>query len=640
MTDGPGGVGPGAVVPDGELADDEWHRLHPATPLLRGGLLLIAIGGFLFAQFRERLLDFVIGVADGRGQRGGGGRDRDPVDWLINSGYVPLALGALVLLVLIVILLFWLSWRMHTYRVTAELVEVRSGVLFRTHRKARLDRIQGVDISRPVLARLLGAAKFEVQVAGDDANVKLDYLRSRDADELRLEILRLASGVQAAKRATGAAGGGVGGAAAGAAGAGAASGVAGAPGAPATASARLSGFVDDRVQDFLAPELDPNAAPPQSVVEMSAKRLIGSTIVSDATLWLLVLIAGSIVTVALSGEFWILFTAVPLVLGFGSYQVRKVIKFLRYTIASTEHGIRVGYGVLATANETIPPGRIHSISVNQSLIWRPFGWWHIRINRAARSGHGGNGDGQQQQNAIVLPVGSRDDALRVLHLLLPGHDADELLPVLASGFGRDRGAGDFTTSPRRAAVLRWFSWRRNGFGYLSDAVLLRRGAIWRELVVVPFARVQSVAASQGPLTRALRLGVVDVHTVQGPISARLGALDVRDAESLFAHVAASVVTAAAGDTSHRWGVAAATGAPPLVIDRVAAVADPAHPDARGVASPPSSTASSPATPSQFRTEAGAIQDAAADSGGNSPEQASDPESRDSGADEDEREERA
>ncbi|TPW74216.1 PH domain-containing protein [Schumannella soli] len=548
-------------MPDGELADDEWHRLHPATPLLRGGLLLIAVGGFLFAQFRERLLDFVIGIADGRGQRGGGpGRDGDPLDWLIRSGYVPLALGALVLLVLVVILLFWLSWRMHTYRVTAELVEVRSGVLFRTHRKARLDRIQGVDIARPVLARLLGAAKFEVQVAGDDANVKLDYLRSRDADELRLEILRLASGVQAAKRAS--AGGSAGGAGGG--------GAAGIPGAPATASARLSGFVDDRVQEFLAPELDPNAAPPQSVVEMSAKRLVGSTIASDATLWLLLLIAGSIVTVALSGEFWILFTAVPLVLGFGSYQVRKVIKFLRYTIASTEHGIRVGYGVLATANETIPPGRIHSISVNQSLIWRPFGWWHIRINRAARSGHGGNGNQQQQQNAIVLPVGSRDDALRVLHLLLPGHDADELLPVLASGFGRDRGAGDFTTSPRRAAVLRWFSWRRNGFGYLSDAVLLRRGAIWRELVIVPFARVQSVAASQGPLTRALRLGVVDVHTVQGPISARLGALDVRDAEALFAHVAASVVTAAAGDTTHRWGVAAAAGAPPLVIDRAGA----------------------------------------------------------------------
>ncbi|TPW71631.1 PH domain-containing protein [Schumannella sp. 10F1B-5-1] len=541
---------PAEPVPDGELADDEWHRLHPATPLLRGGIALIAIIGFLIAQFRERAIDFVIANTSGRG---GGRGPEDPLDWLLSSGLLPAVLGGAVLVIALVVVLFWLSWRMHTYRVTPELVEVRSGVLFRTHRKARLDRIQGINISRPVIARIFGAAKFEVQVAGDDANVKLDYLRSADADRLRLEVLQLASGAQAVKRAKAAGGargeGGPAGAAAGGGGAAAATGVSGA----STASAKLSGFVDDRVQEFLAPELDPNAAPPESVVEMHAGRLVGSTVVNDSTIWLLVLIAGSVVAVVLSGEPWILFTTIPLILAFGSFQIRKVTKFLRYTIASTEHGIRVGYGVLSTSNETIPPGRIHSISVNQPLLWRPFGWWHIRINRASRSGYGGNGDAQQQQNAVVLPVGSQDDALRVLELLLPGHDPAELRPVVESGFARDRGSSEYTVSPRRAAVLRWFSWRRNGFAMLGDAVLLRRGAIWRELVIVPFARMQSVSLSQGPLNRSLSLSVVNVHTVQGPISARLGALDVRDAEGLFRQLAVSGVAAAAGDLTHRWG---------------------------------------------------------------------------------------
>jgi putative membrane protein len=101
-------------------------------------------------------------------------------------------------------------------------------------------------------------------------------------------------------------------------------------------------------------------------------------------------------------------------------------------------------------------------------------------------------------------------------------------------------------------VLRWFSWRRNGFALFPGAVLLRRGAIWRELAIVPTPRVQSVAIEQGPLYRALRLAHVHVHTVAGPISPRIGALDAQDAEGLFRDAAVAVVAAAGTDTSHRW----------------------------------------------------------------------------------------
>ena len=34
------------------LADGEWHRLHPASPLLRGGLVFIAVLGFIIANLR------------------------------------------------------------------------------------------------------------------------------------------------------------------------------------------------------------------------------------------------------------------------------------------------------------------------------------------------------------------------------------------------------------------------------------------------------------------------------------------------------------------------------------------------------------------------------------------------------------
>jgi putative membrane protein len=95
---------------------------------------------------------------------------------------------------------FWLSWRFHTFRITGDDVEVRSGILFRTHRRAPLDRVQGVNLTRPMVARLLGAAKLEVVGAGLDSNVKLEYLSTANAEAVRADILRLASGRQLARR--------------------------------------------------------------------------------------------------------------------------------------------------------------------------------------------------------------------------------------------------------------------------------------------------------------------------------------------------------------------------------------------------------------------------------------------------------
>ncbi|HJX88788.1 MAG TPA: PH domain-containing protein, partial [Gemmatimonadales bacterium] len=170
------------------LTDGQWHRLHPASPLLKGGLALIAILGVLLANFRERLVDsFVPGLP---GQR-------DPIDYIIDRGLLGYASAGVGVLLLVLIAGFYASWRMHAFRITEEVVEVRSGILFRTNRKARLDRIQGINIVRPFFARLFGAAKLEISQAGHDANVELSYLASGSADGLRREILRLASGAGA-----------------------------------------------------------------------------------------------------------------------------------------------------------------------------------------------------------------------------------------------------------------------------------------------------------------------------------------------------------------------------------------------------------------------------------------------------------
>jgi putative membrane protein len=505
------------------LADGDWHRLHPATPLLRGGLGFVAIVGIVIANLRERLVEWFLpglvcppdAVECGEG---------DPFEYLLENGLAVVAALVVLGVLLLCIALFYVSWRLHTFRITDEVVEVRSGVLFRTHRKARLDRIQGVAVARPLFARLFGTAKLDVEVAGQDANVPLAYLGTVAADALRADILRLASGSRAATAA----------------------------GTTAPATGKL---LDRRVSELLAPELDPALAEPESVVRMHPGRLIGSTVLSGTTLGLLI-VAGVVVTGLVLNSTgipqlgWTLFTFVPIALGLLSYQVNRLLKFLRYSIAATPDGVRIGYGLLSTRNETVPPGRIHSVAVSQSLFWRPADWWTVRVNRATRQS---SSDGQNaQQNTVVLPVGSRDDVFRVLELLLPGLTEGEARDLFQRGLaGRDSDA-DFTVSPRRAAVVRWFSWRRNGFALFPGAVLLRRGAIWRELVIVPTPRVQSVAVDQGPLARSLRLANVHVHTVAGPISARIGALDAQDAQTLFRDAAAAAVAAGSADRSHRW----------------------------------------------------------------------------------------
>ena len=243
---------------------------------------------------------------------------------------------------------------------------------------------------------------------------------------------------------------------------------------------------------------------------------------------------------------------VPVAIGIGSFLISRFIRSLRYSIAGTPDGVRVGFGLLSTSNETLPPGRIHSVQVSQSLLWRGLNWWQIKVNRASRSSTSGAAG---QENTTILPVGSVDDVSRVLELLLPDVERRELI---MSGLTSKGGDDGYTNSPKRAAVLRWFSWRRNGFAVVPGAVLLRKGAVWRETVIVPQPRVQSVALRQGPVLRRLRLAAVQLHTVAGPIRPSLGAIDKPTAVQLFTDVADAAVASAARDTSHRWRAGEAT----------------------------------------------------------------------------------
>jgi len=171
-------------------------------------------------------------------------------------------------------------------------------------------------------------------------------------------------------------------------------------------------------------------------------------------------------------------------------------------------------------------------------------------------------------------VGVLADVMRMLSLVLPDPGTPDPARVFAAGLtglapagGSNEGgppapaaggpvAGDpdggFVTSPRRVRLLAPLGRRRNGFAATDTALLIRSGRLWRELVVVPHQRTQSMALHQGPLARRFRVADLVLHTTAGPVSPRVIQAGLDEARALFDAQAARAREARKRQTSEQW----------------------------------------------------------------------------------------
>lgn len=543
-----------------DLADGNWHRLHPAT-------LWINIVGGIFAFFWAGivlLMSFLPAVAE---------------DGLPGFVIMLTLVGVFVVFVL-AILGTWLGYRNTEFRLTDEVFELRKGVLNKSNRQVRFDRLQSVNLNRPVFARIFNLTDVETSGAGDKAGFSLKYLNADQANGLRAELLRRASGAkkrqterrhqlaeQAASPASQAPGqfGGP-----------AAPGIPGSPmqpGAtppPAPRRGQLSAFVDRAVEDFAGPELSPEMVAEQSVVRVKPARMAATAALGGVLAAAILLVVSIIGYVVVRG---ILGAALPrdvpfgfdVAWLFGSVGTIGFILFItlvsagstalgnmQYTIAGTPDGLRIGRGILSQTNDTLPPGRIHAIEVRQPVLWKPFKWYSIRVNRAdVRTGS----SQQEQQNAlqrfIVLPVGTRDEVERVLQLIMPMHMNPRTAQLLESGFkgGRNR---EFTPAPMRAWWMHPFSIRFIGGAIDGGLVYIRTGWLTRSIAMVPGERIQSVTSRTSLLERMAGVGNVRIDTVAGPIHPILPAVSGELLNGLHEELSKLAIRAAKDDTSHRW----------------------------------------------------------------------------------------
>lgn len=563
---------PVPAAPTGEesLADGEWHRLHPLTPLFKGGLVLIIVAGIVLNSFRDRIVYWLVNVFAPEAHVDDYSTG-DPVDWVLSNNLILVALLIVLGVLIVLIAAFWMVWRFQQFRISDEHVEVRKGIIFRSQRRAPLDRVQGVNLTRPFPARLIGMAKLEVVGAGTDANVPLEYLSTAKAEAVRADILRLASGARAARAAVREG----------------APQAADAPAAAGTRREQLVGSMNEGVNGLIG-GVDLTDVAPESVVKIPTGRLVGSQLLAGV-LWFgffLVLFAvfmATMLPIALSNEdgdgMIVLLGAglgigIPFVIAVVAITWAQISKSLRYSIAPTPDGVRITYGLFTTVTETIPPGRIFAVEVTQSMLWRPFGWWMIKINRMSGKSLSQQQSSTAQQFNIVLPVGKRADVERVLGLILPDLPVQEQPLVWEHGILGPQQDDPYEVLQRRAWWRRPVSWKRHGFSVTDFALIMRRGVFWRKLAVFPLARLQGLSVSQGPVDRVQRVAWMKAHSVTGPVLGEIVGIESSVLTETLNDVERRAAAASERDRSHRW---AQDSEPVAVFEAPAPVAFPPPP---------------------------------------------------------------
>ena len=142
-----------------------WARLHPLSPVARGGRALLA----------------VLLVLGPRQLFGGLNTEQLAVDVLL---FVALVLAGIV------------SWRVTRWRVAGQDLQIESGLLRRQSVRVPLRQIQAVDVVRPLAAQVLGLSELRLVLAGKGSGSgRLAYLTESRAAEVRAQLLALAHGL-------------------------------------------------------------------------------------------------------------------------------------------------------------------------------------------------------------------------------------------------------------------------------------------------------------------------------------------------------------------------------------------------------------------------------------------------------------
>ena len=534
------GAGRRIAVPDGI----DWRRMHPVSPLLEGWKIVTAFIAIITVRNVDNLADAY--------------RYATTHGFDLAHGVVRWALlGGLAVIVVVVSFLF-LQWWAKTYAVDRDGVYLRSGIVIRQLRVARLPRIQAVDVVHPLLGRIFGLGMLTVEVAGgSDSRVVIGYLSTARLEALRDLILDLAAGdAEDPARTADSSARAVSTAAPGSAGSSGPAGPA-APGPPSDVG-RVSGSAPLGFEGAVdaAPLRSAGKREEHPLYIVGPGILIGSILRSAMTLWAAVLVIVVVIGVVMAvigddgAGLGVLLSGIAGPIAIVGAVWNRFNRGWGFQAAATPAGIRMRFGFTSEISSTLPPGRVHAVSIEQGLLWRREDWWRVRVGVAGREGSRSSDSSssrtsEERTGDVLLPVGRRDTALRALWLVVPDlgvPDPGGFLAAALSG-ADDDGAGrrealagspsrGFIRISPRGRIFSPLAWRREAIALTDTCVVLRFGRWTRRVSVVPYERIQSTRVLQGPFARSRGLATIHLDMVGRAVGTSLSNLDIADAAAI------------------------------------------------------------------------------------------------------------
>lgn len=432
-----------------------------------------------------------------------------------NSSYFSTTYSQLIgfAVLLLILAAGAIDWWFTRYSLDDLAIHRRSGFLFKKNRTIRLESVQSVDISRPLVTRLLGLSELRFEVAdGSSEALHIKYVSARKAEVLRRTAMASINLLRSE-----------------------------AAGRPVDVSpdsmqismermldadqmhqpfeASYGAPVQDSTQQVVSQQGFQQPAPDQPAPEQSVPqhpsasrrgargrmpmpvaadlsqppifrisnvRLIGS-IILEHLVWLVpavaLMVGIAVLAAMLEGESpFLIFMAIlpgtfaPMV----GYVVALWTRFdgaANFKITpSGQGGVTLRYGFTGTHTQNVMVERIQALVVEQPILWRAFGWYRIKMTIAG-IGIEKNENQKLVTRNIALPVGNKQETLMVLRLLLPALDevqAQVLLDTANSSLKSQKPqVPAMIVTPSSARWMDLLTWKRNGVttvGYTAGSV--------------------------------------------------------------------------------------------------------------------------------------------------------------------------
>ena len=432
-----------------------------------------------------------------------------------NSSYFSTTYSQLIgfAVLLLILAAGSIDWWFTRYSLDDLAIHRRSGFLFKKNRTIRLESVQSVDISRPLVTRLLGLSELRFEVAdGSSEALHIKYVSARKAEVLRRTAMASINLLRSE--------------------------AAGRPVDVSSASMQIStermldadqmhqpfeasygAPVQDSTQQVVSQQGFQQPAPDQFAPEQSVPqhpsasrrgargrmpmpvaadlsqppifrisnvRLIGS-IILEHLVWLVpavaLMVGIAVLAAMLEGESpFLIFMAIlpgtfaPMV----GYVVALWTRFdgaANFKITpSGQGGVTLRYGFTGTHTQNVMVERIQALVVEQPILWRAFGWYRIKMTIAG-IGIEKNENQKLVTRNIALPVGNKQETVMVLRLLLPALDevqAQVLLDTANSSLKSQKPqVPAMIVTPSSARWMDLLTWKRNGVttvGYTAGSV--------------------------------------------------------------------------------------------------------------------------------------------------------------------------